>query len=249
MIDPLVGALLFGAAVLGGAQNAVAGGGSFITFPSLIFAGVPPLQANATSAVALWPGSIASAAGYREDIKKGHRFVRLLAVAAVIGGVAGAFLLLGTPATTFRALVPWLLLTATVIFAIGPTVTRAFRARNLHMPMWLLFVLQLVIATYGGYFGGGMGIMMLAAYSAMGMEDVHMMNGLKSVMGVILNGVAILVFVVAGFIAWPFAIVMLAGSTVGGYAGARLGRRVPVAVMRWVIIGVGAALAFYFFVS
>src|SRR5581483_6839674 len=205
------------AAMAGGALNAVAGGGSFLTFPTLLFAGVAPIEANATSAVALWPGSVSSAFGYREDLRgKWRKLVLPLAGAAIVGGLVGALLLLSTPQETFRRLVPWLLLVATLVFAVGPRVTSALRARHLHMPFWLLVAIQLVIATYGGYFGGGMGIMMLAAYSAMGLDDLHVMNGVKSVMGLLLNAVAIVAFVVKGVVAWEYALPMLAASLVGG---------------------------------
>ena len=241
-------AALLLAAMLGGAMNAVAGGGSFLTFPTLVFAGVAPIPANATSAVALWPGSASSSLGYREDLRgKWRTLVLPLAAAAVVGGLAGAVLLLSTPAETFRRLVPWLLLAATAIFAVGPSVTRALQARRLHMPFWLLVLVQLAIAIYGGYFGGGMGIMMLAAYSAMGMGDLHLMNGVKSVMGMLLNAVAIVAFIVKGVVAWPYALVMLAGSLVGGYAAARLARRMPTKALRPVVIAIGAVLSIYFF--
>lgn len=244
----LVLALLFAAAVGGGAMNAVAGGGSFLTFPALLGAGVAPIPANATSATALWPGSVSSTAGYRADIRRADRtLVLVLAGAAVVGGIGGALLLLRTPPATFRALVPWLLLAATLVFASGPFLTRALRARHLHMPLWALALVQLLIAVYGGFFGGGMGIMMLAAYSAMGMEDIHMMNGIKSIMGVLLNAVAIVLFILAGIVDWPLALLMVAGSLAGGFLGAHYGRRVPAAAMRAFIIVVGAGLSLYFF--
>lgn len=249
-MTPLVWMLLLAAAVGGGAMNAVAGGGSFLTFPALLFSGVAPIQANATSATALWPGSASSTVGYRADVKRApRRLVLSLSAAALVGGIVGALLLLRTPQSTFRALVPWLLLGATLVFAFGPPVTRALRARHLHMPLGVLVLLQLAIATYGGFFGGGMGIMMLAAYSAFGLDDIPMMNGIKSIMGMLLNAVAITAFVIAGVVEWPFALVMVAGSIAGGYAGAHYGRRVPQAWMRAFIIAVGAVLSAYFFLQ
>lgn len=247
-MDPALFALPVVAAIAGGALNAVAGGGSFFTFPALILVGVPPVPANATSAVALWPGSVASAAGFRDDLKPIRRLLVPLGAASLAGGLAGALLLLLTPERVFDALVPWLLLAATLVFAFGPRITSALRARGAHMPLAALVVVQLAVAAYGGYFGGGMGIMMLAAYAAAGMEDLSAMNGLKSILAALLNGVAIVAFVVAGIVVWPVALAMIAGSVAGGYAGARLSRRVDKTKLRALIVVVGAALTAYFFV-
>lgn len=248
-MDALVVVMLLAAAVAGGALNAVAGGGSFLTFPALLFAGVLPVQANATSTVALWPGSVSGALGYRRDLRRASRaLVVALAAAAVVGGLAGALVLLHTSQSTFRRLVPWLLLLATVVFASGPVVTRKLAERHLRMPAPVLVALQLAISTYGGYFGGGMGIMMLASYSAMGLEDVHVMNAIKTVMAVVLNAVAIVAFVVAGIVEWPQALLMAAASLAGGWLGAHYARRVPGAWMRAFVILVGLVLSAYFFV-
>lgn len=230
-------------------MNSVAGGGSFFTFPALLFAGVAPVHANATSATALWPASVASAVGYREELKHDRRLVAWLAAAALAGGLAGALLLLFTPERTFSRLVPFLLLGATLVFAFGPVVTKRFQ-RAPHAPPKLapLAVGQLAISIYGGYFGGGMGFLMLATYAALGMTNVHEMNALKHVMAVILNAIAIAAFVVAGIVEWPFALVMIAGAVVGGYAGARIARKVDPAKVRYGVIAVGLLLSLYFFV-
>lgn len=247
MADPATLALLVLAALLGGALNAVAGGGSFFTFPALLVAGVPAVPANATSAVALWPASVASAAAFREDLKHGRRELWALGAVSLLGGLVGALLLLLTPERAFEGLVPWLLLVATLVFAAGPWATARLRARDLRLPLVGMAVVQFVVATYGGYFGGGMGIMMLAAFAAMGMEDIHAMNGLKAILGVLINGVAIAAFIAAGIVAWPYALLMLAAGVVGGYAGARLSRRVPKNAVRGFVVVVGALLTAYFF--
>lgn len=242
-------ALLLLAALAAGALNAVAGGGSFFTFPALVLAGVPPVAANATSTVSLWPASLASAAAFRDDLRHGRRALVVLGAVSLAGGLLGALLLLLTPDRAFEAVVPWLLLVATLVFAFGPRLTAGLRSRDLRLPLAGMAGVQLVVATYGGYFGGGMGIMMLAAFAAMGMEDLNAMNGLKAILGVLINGVAVAAFVLAGVVEWPYAVPMLAAGVVGGYAGARLSRRVPKSAVRAFVVAVGALLTAYFFLA
>jgi uncharacterized membrane protein YfcA len=252
----LEGAVLFGAALAGGALNAVAGGGSFFTFPSLLLTGVPPIQANATSTVALWPGSLMSVAAYWRELR-GRHGLPLLAGASVLGGLLGALLLLHTPAATFARLVPYLLLAATLLFTFGGAITRYVRARlNLHLagepapPRAALagtVLLQLLIATYGGYFGGGIGILMLASLALLGMENIHEMNALKTLMATCINGVAVAAFVLAGAVAWPQALLMLAGSITGGYGAAHYARRLDPRLVRRIVIVTGFGLTLYFF--
>lgn len=243
-------AALVVAAAAGGAQNAIAGGGSFLTFPSLVLAGLSSVQANATSAVALWPGSLASAAGYREELAHpGARRLNLaLGLSSLAGGGLGALLLLVTPAALFDWLVPFLLLVATLLFAAGEPLRRAMGARAeaadpapLTAALW-----HFPIAVYGGYFGGGMGMMMLALFALLGMRDVHRMNGLKSLLGVAINGVAIATFAIGGLVVWKPAALMIAGAVIGGYGGARLARRIPQRTVRPVIVVIGLALAALF---
>jgi uncharacterized membrane protein YfcA len=249
MLDPATLALLLLAALAAGALGAVAGGGSFFTFPALVLAGVPPVAANATSTVSLWPASLASAAAFREDLQHERRALLVLGAVSLAGGLLGALLLLRTPDRAFEAVVPWLLLVATLVFAFGPRLTAGLRARDLRLPLAGMAGVQLVVATYGGYFGGGMGIMMLAAFAAMGMEDLNAMNGLKAILGVLINGVAVAAFVLAGVVQWPYAVPMLAAGVVGGYAGARLSRRVPKNMVRAFVVAVGALLTAYFFLT
>lgn len=251
------GIVLVVAAIIGGTLNAVAGGGSFFTFPALIATGVPPIAANATSTVALWPGSIASTVAYRNDVHR-SRLTVLLSVASLLGGVVGAALLLRTPSATFQTLIPWLLLVATALFALGPVLSKRFRRKDAvgdnlapHTPAALvgMTVTQFVIAAYGGFFGGGIGILMLAALGIMGLTNIHEMNGLKTLLAGCINGVAVLTFVIARAVFWPQAVPMLLGAIAGGYIGAAGAQRIPPRYVRAFVTVVGCALTVYFFVQ
>ncbi|HET9109804.1 MAG TPA: sulfite exporter TauE/SafE family protein [Ktedonobacterales bacterium] len=272
----LQGAALFIAAILAGALNSVAGGGSFISFPTLLFTGVPPVQANATNTVALWPGSLASIPPYRKDLTHERRELILFSVVSVIGGVLGAVILLRTPQALFQRMVPWLLLIATLIFAFGNNVAQAMRRRRVSAAlargdeesdapgamegggnmtriapgaMVAVLLIQFIISLYGGFFGGGIGIMMLAGFALLGMTDIHAMNALKVVLASIINGVAIIAFAIAGAIYWPQALLMVVGSVIGGYGGAALAHQVPPKYVRWFAIGVGLVISAYFFIK
>jgi uncharacterized protein len=250
---------LFIAAMLGGALNSVAGGGSFITLPTLIFTGVPSKIANATSTVALWPGSVASVGAYRKELAKQNRVLLLvLGVTSLIGGLLGALLLLGTSQNTFVQLLPYLLLLATVLFAVSGPITTRLRARaavrsskQTNQVSWrsltIIALFQLVIATYGGYFGGGIGILMLATLGFMGMENINEMNAVKTVLQSAINGVAVIAFIIAGAVVWLQAIVMIAGAIVGGFATASFARRLDPRIVRGFVILVGISMTIYFF--
>lgn len=251
---------LFIAAVLGGALNSVAGGGSFITLPTLIFTGVSAKIANATSTVALWPGSVASVSAYRKELMKQNRTLLLvLGITSLVGGLLGALLLLGTSQNTFVQLLPYLLLLATVLFAVSGPITTRLRARAAERSpkqtsqiswrvLTLIAILQLIIATYGGYFGGGIGILMLATLGLMGMENIHEMNAVKTVLQTVINGVAVVAFIIAGAVVWGQAIVMIVGSIVGGFTMASFARRLDPRVVRGFVILVGISMTIYFFV-
>ena len=242
---------LFFAGILGGALNAVAGGGSFIGFPALLFTGVPPIAANATNSVALWIGILASGGAYRKRLSMPLRVLIPLLVTGLIGGIVGAILLLKTPAHTFMRLVPWLMLAATLLFIFGKRLlgnrasSISHEATNAAIAGASIF--ELVVAVYGGYFGGGLGIVNLAMLAALGMVDIHAMNALKSVLGSVINGVAAVAFVVAGAVFWPQALVTTAGAIVGGYFGAHYAQRLPPSWIRAFVIVVGAAMTVYFF--
>jgi uncharacterized membrane protein YfcA len=242
---------LFFAGVLGGALNSVAGGGSFIAFPALLFSGVPPIPANATNTIALWTGAAASGGAYRNRLDIPRRVMIPLLTASLIGGVAGALLLLKTPAHTFMRVLPWLTLGATLLFAFGKKLAGA-RGSVLEHEMTgsalaVATLFQLMVAVYGGYFGGGMGIVMLAMLAALGMTDIHAMNALKSVMAFVINGVAVVMFIVFRAVYWKHGFAMIAGAIVGGYVGAHYAQKVPQAWIRAFVVLVGAGMTAYFF--
>src|SRR5215510_9239845 len=215
--------LLFLAAAVGGALNAVAGGGSFLTLPALIVAGVSPVVANATSTLALWPASLSSTVAYRRELRSSRRWLAVLGTTSVLGGLAGALLLVRTSDDTFLRLLPWLMLVAAVTFTFGQKLRPAPRDDAAlhpfeHGAAWRptligVVVAQLLIATYGGYFGGGIGIMMLATMALAGMTNIHEMNGLKSFLGVSINGLALATFILSGTISWRHGLAMAVGAT------------------------------------
>jgi uncharacterized protein len=266
------GLILFCAAILGGTLNAVAGGGSFICFPTLVFTGLPAIPANATNSVALWPGSVASVGAYRRELAQQKRTLLILLVCtSLIGGILGALLLLKTPQEIFVRLVPYLLLVATLLFTFsGPIIAKLrgpkrrdtdrgkpLSLRPLSAPVLgkvplsiptlvgLSFA-QLVIAVYGGYFGGGIGILMLATLAMMGMSDIHVMNALKTLLASCINGVAVITFIIAGVVVWPQAILMIVGAVIGGYGGAYYARKLPQKWVRLFVIIVGFSMTIYF---
>ncbi|MEP7289951.1 MAG: sulfite exporter TauE/SafE family protein [Chloroflexota bacterium] len=246
--------LLFIAATLAGALNSVAGGGSFISFPALLFTGVPSKLANTTNTVALWPGSVASVGAYRQEIMAGPRGLRSLLVVSLIGGIIGAFVLLATPQSTFDKLLPFLLLFATLLFAFGRRVSNNLRERagRMNLPPWVLtvtvIILQLLTSIYGGFFGGGIGIVMLAVLALWGMENIHLMNGLKTLLATCINGVAVIIFVANGSVLWPQAVLMIVGAVLGGYGGAYYARQIDPQKIRILVIVVGSLMTIYFFV-
>ncbi len=251
------------AAAAGGAVNAIAGGGTLITFPTLVALGIPPIVANATSSVALWPGTIASMWGYRGELAGARSWAVRFAVPSLLGGIAGAVLLLKTPPDRFSALVPFLVLGATLLFiAQGPlakllqarrgsagadvpgdAVSGAGNGATLAPPATSLLVYQFLVSIYGGYFGAGMGILMLAALGFMGLRNIHQMNGLKNWGATCINLVAVTIFAANGIVLWPIALVMAIGAAVGGYAASGLAQRVRQQTIRRLVILIGLASA------
>jgi len=242
---PLLAVAAFAAGVL----NAIAGGGSFLTFPALVFTGVPPIVANATSALAVSPGYLGSTLGFRPELRALPRS-RLLreTVIAALGGLAGAGLLLVTPAKLFSGLVPWLLLFATALFAAGPWLARRAQARGdgRGLAAWREPGL-LVVAVYGGYFNGGLGILLMALYTLTGEGRLTTVNALKNLNSLVLSWLSVAAFVVAGAIAWAPGLMMMVAATAGGYAGARWSRRLPVAWVRTGVIVTGLVMSLLFF--
>lgn len=242
--------LLFAAGFLSSAINAVAGGGTFITFGAMSLTGVPPIAANATSSVTQFPGYVTSTHAYWSDIRTFWRGALLLCVISAAGALAGSMILLALDNPEFRAMVPWLLIAATALFAAGPWLKPAPReADRPHVGTFFGSVVQFVTAIYGGFFGAGMGVMMLATLGLTQHGDYHRLNALKNMLAMVIAAVAILVFVVGGVVAWPEALVMLPGAALGGYAGVWLARRVPQVLLRSFVIAVGLLLALYYFTT
>ncbi|MDF1481359.1 sulfite exporter TauE/SafE family protein [Extensimonas sp. H3M7-6] len=300
--------LLLAAACTAGALNAVAGGGSFLTLPALVFSGVPPVMANATGTVALFPGYIASAWGFREDLAPPPGLtLRAVMGLSLVGGALGALLLLATPDATFRRVVPWLLLAATALFALGACRTLGVDSENApqrgqflpdspphsgtmgqedgkkwaaaahSQPTapksdWLLGPRLrpaarpdatahavtpaarlraqagvLAVAAYGGYFNGGLGILLLALFGLLGQTRLHAANGLKNLVSALLTAIAVLIYAAGGLVAWPQALAMMLAATAGGYGGARLARRIPAPWLRAGIVATGLVMAGLFF--
>jgi len=245
---------LFAAAFFAGLLNSVAGGGSFLSFPALVFVGIPPIAANATSTAAVWPGSVASAVAYRKTFTPDARkLLPPLLITGVIGGALGARLLLYTPQAMFMKLVPWLLLGATLLFVASGRITKWVRSRgspHARGNKFLMFgglLLELFIAMYVGYFGAGVGILVLALLALLGMENIHEMNGVKNLLVGVVNGVALAVFIWSKVVFWPQALVMLVGAVIGGYGGAYVAQRIDPKHVRRLVIFVGFAMSAYFF--
>lgn len=256
--------LMFVAAVLGGTLNGVAGGGTFLTLPSLIYAGVLPVQANATSTTALWPGSAAATWALRKELlRQNKRLLVVLGITGFVGGAAGALLLIFTPQSTFVLLIPYLLLLATVLFAISPRVNALVKQRAAvrqkeratekvsSRPSWRsltgIAILELIIAIYGGYFGGGIGILTLAVLGLIGIEDLNEMNAVKNTLVACINGVAIVLFIAFGIIVWANALVMIVGAIIGGYGGVYFARKIDQRIVRGFVLLVGVVMTAYFF--
>ena len=245
-------ALLFVAAFVGGALNSVAGGGSFFSFPALLFTGMDAKIANATNAVALWPGSAASVGAYRRELQLQREALKLLSVVSLAGGLLGALLLLITPSDVFEILLPYLMLGATLLFTLSPRINAFARRASAHVSdpttsRTRNIALQGIISIYGGFFGGGIGIMMLAMLGLMGLDNIHEMNALKTALATLINGIAVVTFAVARAVSWPEALLMAAGAIVGGYLGAALARRIKPRWVRLFVITIGFAISLYLF--
>lgn len=238
--------LIFGAGVLAGAVNAVAGGGSLISFPALVWFGLPSNVANATNTVALWPGAFGSMWGYRRELVTTDRYLYLLVAPSFAGGLIGALLLRLTPTQVFDRLVPLLVLFATLLFMVQEPIQRAI-GRSPHEPrthrwLWAAGFFQLLVGIYGGYFGAGIGILMLAALTMLGGEDIHQMNGFKNLLAMCVNGIAAVYFIAVQMVTWPPALVMAGGSIVGGLAGANVARRMGRRAVRRLVIAIGLSM-------
>lgn len=245
------------AAFIAGVLNAVAGGGSFLSFPALLGTGILPVQANATNTVALWPGQLTSVAAYRDDVRRNRHLAVPMGLAGLLGGGAGAVVLLLTPQQTFMKLVPWLLFVAATIFALSRPITRWLdrlkTARHRHSgPLphphrRIVFVCTAIICFYIGYFGAGAGFLIITGLSLFGYEDLNEINALKVVSTTCANGVAFLIFVVSGNVEWRYCLLAMVACGIGGYMSARLARMVPQPVLRMFVILIGFGMAGWYF--
>jgi len=242
------------ASFLAGVLNAVAGGGSFLSFPAMLSMKILPVQANATNTVALWPGQLTSVAAYREDIRKNLRLILPMGIASLVGGTVGAVVLLSTPQMTFLHLVPWLLLLSSSIFAFTGPVTRWLASRKgtiaetAHHPRRLpVFFATMAVCFYIGYFGAGSGFLLITVLSLFGFEDLHEINALKVVSTTFANGIAVVIFAVSNKVVWPYCLVAMVVCAIGGYSSARFARRIPQAVLRGMIIAIGLFMSAWFF--
>lgn len=239
--------LLSLAAFLAGGVNAIAGGGSFLTFPALVFTGVPTIAANATSAVAVFPGYLSGALGFLRELRQlPARQIALLLVVAALGGFIGSLLLLVSSSAVFAVVIPWLLGFATLLFAFGKHVA-VWAQKHVDAKGWQAKAANLIVCIYGGYFNGGLGIVLLALLSALGMRDLNLMNGLKNGMSFVVSAASVATFALAGIVHWPEAALMMVTATIGGYAGARVSRRLPPRVIRAAIVAIGAVMTLVFF--
>jgi uncharacterized membrane protein YfcA len=247
-------AIAFSASFLAGAINSVAGGGTLVSFPTLIWLGLDSVTANATSTVAIWPGTVGSAWGYRRELRSAEgRFLALI-VPSLVGGLVGALLLRSTPTSTFDRLVPFLILFATLLFVVQEPIQRVLKTGSVearHSTGWLIggMFFQLGVGLYGGYFGAGIGILMLAALSILGLKDIHEMNSLKVVFGGSVNGIAAVYFIWARMVYWPYVVLMAVAAILGGFLGAGAARRVGRTWVRRIVILVGFGMAVSLFVK
>jgi hypothetical protein len=247
-VAPAQFALLAGAGLLAGAMNAVAGGGTFVSLPAMTAVGLPGTVANATSSAALLPGSISSAWAYRRDL---HPLPgadsRALALISLVGGAVGAALLLWTPEHAFDLIIPWLLLVATVTLALGPRLARRMQARGARPRPAAIYAAQAALGVYGGYFGGAVGLMMLAAWTLLGGADIVRVTPLRTIMVGAANTIAVILFAASGNVSWPAGLAAMAGAIAGGFLGAQVGRRLPPRIFRAFVLTVTVATTASYF--
>jgi len=248
-MTPLHAAILFVSAFLAGAINSIAGGGTLLTFPALIWLGLDPKVANATSTVALWPGLFGGLFGYRKELENSSTLLIRLGAISVLGGAVGAWLLIATPSPTFARLVPLLILFATILFMAQGAINRRLQLQPIALEpktsWWVgALVFQFFSATYGGYFGAGNGILMLAAMGLLGLHDIHRANGIKNFLGICINSIAVLSFSVTHLVVWSDSLLMAVGALLGGYFGASMAVRIGPLVVRRAIVVIGFVITF-----
>lgn len=239
--------LLLGAGLLAGTMNAVAGGGSFVGFPAMVLAGLPPVAANASNTVALFPGTVASTWAYRADLRGGAGISpRVLLPISLAGGVVGAILLLVTPGAAFDLVIPWLLLLATIAFACGRQLGDVLR-RHVTIGRGPFLAIQFILSIYGGYFGGAIGLMMMAVWTLLDGAELKVLAPTRTLLVSAANGAAVLCFIAAGVVRWPETLAMMVSAVVGGYFGARYARLLPAKVLRMFVIVLSAMVTVGFF--
>ena len=238
--------LLVSASFIAGIINSIAGGGSFLTFPALVFTGVPTIAANATSAVAVFPGYLSGALGFSKELKKypKSKFL-LLIILSIMGGIGGSLLLLITPASVFSYIIPWLLGFATLLFAFGDFVGK-WAKKNSNSNGITGNLATLIVCIYGGYFNGGLGIVLLALFSTLGLRDIHLMNGLKNIMSFALSAASVVTFAIAGIVFWQQAFIMMIAATIGGYFGVVVARKLSKNTIRSIIVIIGLIMTLIF---
>jgi hypothetical protein len=249
-------AIIFAAGAIAGVMNSIAGGGTIITFPALIFAGIAPIPANATSTFALLPSALGYTFGYRKNIRTVWHWIKKFAIVSMTGGFLGGFLLVHTPPATFNWLVPFLILLATVLFTAHSFFARKFsfetgEDQGGDRLRWIVgaVAFQFVVSVYGGYFGAGIGILMLATLGMLGIGSIHEMNTVKGILGFLINVIATIYFVATGLVNWPAAGVMAFGSVLGGYSGAHFAQRIPQRTVRHLITAIGMLLTLVMFIK
>jgi uncharacterized protein len=251
-LAPVDAGLLFFAGMIGSAVNAVAGGGTFFTFPAFLSTGVAPIIANASNAVAIWPGRVLAIAAYRRELERQRERALWTGTVCLLGGAAGAWLLLRSGDKTFLLAVPWLVLAATLLFVFDKPISARFGVldggkRPSPLTMVGLAIPLFFCALYGGFFGGGLGVVMMPVLSLTGVKDMQQLNGLKNLLVTAVTSVAVLTFVASGAVSWPGTVAMMAGALIGGYAGGYLARHIPAALLKKIVITLGFCLSAYYF--
>lgn len=243
--------LLFAAGIMAGVTNAIAGGGTFFSFPVFLATGIPPVVANASNAVAVWPGHALAVVGYRRELRGLSRHLAGSIVVALVGGAAGALLLAFVGNAAFATLIPFLILFATVLFAFGQRLGSWISVRTaaspVDSPRPLTRALEFLFAAYGGFFGAGLGIMLMAGLAMLGVRDIQANNALKNLLGAVITSVSVIVFALSGLVSWPHTAIAFAGAVLGGLLGARVARVLPAAWLHRVVVAVGLALSIYYF--
>lgn len=242
---------LFASGILAGISNAIAGGGTFFTFPAFLSAGLPPVVANASNSIAVWPGHALAVIGYRRELRQFSKGVGGSIGVALLGGSAGALLLAYTGNGTFAKLIPFLILLATLLFAFGGSVrtwlTTRSRANTLSNPSLLTRGLEFLFALYGGFFGAGLGVMLMAGLLMLGVHDVQANNALKNLLASAVTSIAVILFIIFGVVSWPHTAIAFGGAVVGGLFGARIARALPAVWLQRIVISVGLVLSAYYF--